>query len=303
MTLGTVVRLKAFAKINLFLRVFGKRPDGFHEVETILHGIDLFDEMTVASTSQGSVDVTMALGPGVHGTLPSGDDNLIHMAAELLAQHRPEPRGAQISVQKGIPIAAGLGGGSTDAAAALMTLAELWGIELEREESMSLAGLLGSDVPYFLEGGTALATARGEQLIPLPQAGRLWFVLAGSDSPLLTRDVYDAWDRLPEPEPSTAAPMTLALGAGDAVEIASLLHNDLEPAATSLRPDLADKKQLLLDGGARGAALSGSGPTLFAVADDEDHARSIAGAVVSGFDWVRVVSSQKSSRERVDQSP
>jgi 4-diphosphocytidyl-2-C-methyl-D-erythritol kinase len=303
MTVGSVVRLKAFAKLNLFLRVLGKRTDGFHELETILHGIALSDEMTVTATAEPSVHVEMELASGVKGELPLEDDNLIHRAAELLTQHLVEPRGAQISVTKGIPIAAGLGGGSTDAAAALTILAELWNIGLGREQVMSLAALLGSDVPFFMEGGTALATARGELLTPLPHAGMLWFVLAGSDEPLLTRDVYNAWDGLPEPEPSMAAAMTIALGAGDVVEVASLLHNDLEPAAISLRPDLEGKKQLLLDAGARGAAVSGSGPTLFAVADDEDNARGIAGAVASGFDWVRVVSSQKSSVERLDQSP
>jgi 4-diphosphocytidyl-2-C-methyl-D-erythritol kinase len=299
MSLGTIVRLRTYAKVNLFLRVIGLRRDGFHEVETVLHGISLFDEIELENADAG-VEVQMELVDGIVGAIPSLDENLIHRAARLLADEMPGPRGLRVRVKKGIPIAAGLGGGSGNAAGALVTLAEMWGIKLNRERLFSLAENLGSDVPYCIDGGTALATARGEQLTPLPNVQPMWFVLGGTNQPLFTREVYELWDSMEADGVSSAAPLTLALGAGDLTEVASLLHNDLEPPAFALRPELEAKKQTLIDAGALGAVMSGSGPTLYGLAADEDTARAIAAKVGSVFDWVKVVSSQTACIERLD---
>jgi 4-diphosphocytidyl-2-C-methyl-D-erythritol kinase len=181
----------------------------------------------------------------------------------------------------------------------LVTLADVWGMEMDRESLFAAAERLGSDVPYCLEGGTVLATARGENLTPLPQTLRTWFVLGGTAAPLYTRDVYEAWDRLPPGGESSSAAMLLAVGAGDTGEVASLLSNELEPAAFTLMPELMGKKQSLLDAGALGACMTGSGPTIYGIASDEGHALAIARGVEDRFDWVRVVASEQECIQRV----
>jgi 4-diphosphocytidyl-2C-methyl-D-erythritol kinase len=297
-TIDTVVRFRTHAKVNLFLRVLGPRTDGYHEVETILHGVGIFDEIEIAPASDG-IHVAMDFAAGVEGTLPSDEENLVRRAAELLRDGRDD-RGARVTVTKGIPIAAGLGGGSGNAAGMLATLAELWDLGMDRASLLAAAESLGSDVPYCLDGGTALATARGEKVTPLPQMTSMWFVLGGTAAPLATRAVYDAWDRLPPLEESSVTPVVMALGAGETREVAALLVNELEPAAVALMPDLAAKKQALLDAGALGACMSGSGPTMYAIASDEHHARSLAAGVEDRFDWVRVVGSQQACIQRLD---
>lgn len=297
MRLDTTVRLRTCAKVNLFLRVLGSRPDGFHEIETILHGVGLFDEIEIAAGSN-DVRVSMGFAPGISGTIPREEENLITRAAEMLREGHAG-RGARVAVTKGIPIAAGLGGGSADAAGTLVTLADVWGMEMDRESLFAAAERLGSDVPYCLEGGTVLATARGEHLTPLPERTTMWFVLGGTATPLYTRDIYEVWDSLPPGVESSSAAILLALGAGDIGEVASLLSNDLEPAAFTLMPELGDKKQAFVDAGALGACMTGSGPTIYGIASDERHARSIAGKVGDRFDWVRVVASQQECIQRL----
>lgn len=299
MTTRTSLRLRAYGKVNLFLRVLGRRPDGFHEVETILHGIGLYDEMKVSPLSEG-VRVDMRMMDGIPGAVPDPEDNLVVAAARVVAQMIGSQRGVDVVVEKGIPIGAGLGGGSADAAAVLVAVSEMWEVDLDRHVLRGIAASLGSDVPYFIEGGTALATGRGEHLTHLLLGGPMWFVLAGPSFGLATRDVYAAWDELDLPTGPSNLAITLALGAGDAREVAALLHNDLEPAALAVEPRLYGCKGALQAAGAFGAGMSGSGPTMFAIANDEEHAREIAGRVEEDFAWVRVASSQPSSIERLD---
>ena len=299
MSLGTIVRVRTHAKVNLFLRVLGARRDGYHEVETILHSVGLYDELRFAP-SEGEVHVAMEFRDGIEGSLPSEADNLVTRAVDLLRGRAEIPGGIEISVSKGIPVGAGLGGGSSNAAGVLTILCDLWNVALDRDALVALAAELGSDVPFCIEGGTVLARARGEKLTPLPQTSLMWFVLAGNFEPLLSRDVYAAWDTLGSVGDASSTPMTMALGAGDTAEVAALLHNDLEPAAISLQPALRGQKEALLSAGCLGAAVSGSGPTLYGIADDEDHARSIAAAVSAHFEWVEVVSSKRECVERLD---
>jgi 4-diphosphocytidyl-2-C-methyl-D-erythritol kinase len=293
------MRLRTHGKVNLFLRVIGLRRDGFHEVETILHGVNLYDEIEIEASGD-EVDVTMGFVEGLAGTLPSKEENLIARAAMLLAEGHENARGARLRVRKGIPVGAGLGGGSSNAAGALVALAEMWGIDLDRDRLFALAEKLGADVPYCIEGGTALATSRGEQLTPLPNIRQMWFVLGGSTEPLLTREVYERWDETGPGQESSSVPLSMALGAGDSAEVATLLHNDLEVPAFGLRPELREKKALLVEAGALGACMSGSGPTTFGIAADEGSASAIAEKVRDSFDWVRVVRSQATCIERVD---
>ncbi|HEY7875554.1 MAG TPA: 4-(cytidine 5'-diphospho)-2-C-methyl-D-erythritol kinase, partial [Actinomycetota bacterium] len=272
----STTRFRTNAKVNLFLRVLGKRVDGYHEVETILQVIRLTDDIEVELTDTGRVEIAMEWVDGGTGALPTEEENLIRRAADRLTEAGAAHDGIRVTVDKRIPIGAGLGGGSGNAAGALVVLSELWGLELERDRLREMAAEVGSDVPYCIEGGTALATARGENLTPLPSPETMWFVLGITDEPMMTRDVYEAWDDLPAADEVSSAVMTMALGAGDVEEVASLLHNDLEPAVFMLKPELEKKKELITDAGALGACLSGSGPTLYGLARDEDHARAIA---------------------------
>ena len=293
------VRIKTHAKVNLFLRVLGPRADGYHEVETILHGIEMGDEIDVRLTDTQKVEIDMVLADSVSELLPPSEQNTVWHAAQHLIQRGARNEGVLIRIVKRIPIGAGLGGGSGNAAGVLVALNELWKTELNRDGLLDVAGRVGSDVPYCISGGTALATARGESLTPLPSPETMWFVLGISHSPLLTRDVYAAWEPDPVLEPVGSAEMTLALGGGDVDEVASLLYNDLERPAFVLRPELAERKQALVDAGALGASLSGSGPTLFGIASGEEHARRIAAAVEGEFDKVVVTSSRPECIERL----
>jgi 4-diphosphocytidyl-2-C-methyl-D-erythritol kinase len=293
------IRIRTNAKVNLFLRVMGRRADGFHEVETILHGIKLADTIKFRATTTGRIELEMHLERDGVGDIPAMEANLVYAAASLLVERGARNEGIRIEVTKRIPIGAGLGGGSGNAAGALVLLNEIWKAGFQDSDVWEFAAAIGSDVPYCIGGGTALAKGRGEQLTRLPGPETLCFVLGISHTPLSTGDVYKAWDDFGTPSDINSAPMTMALGSGDPFDIASLLHNDLEVVAFSLRPELIDKKKKLLDVGSLGAAVSGSGPTIFGIASDEAHARSIAARVEDDFDSVRVVTSQPQCIERL----
>lgn len=289
------LRLTTGAKINLFLRVLGRRPDGFHELESIFHSLDLVDDMDVIRLPDARIEVEMEAASGAAMHLPSPDDNIVTAAARRLRELGSEELGASIRIRKRIPVAGGMGGGSSNAAGALLALDRLWELGLERSFLLELAAELGSDVPYALAGdGSALVGGRGETLARLPgPPERLWFVLGISDEPLLTADVYAALDELPADGPA-AAPFALALGQGDAVELGQLLHNDLEGPAIALRPRLEDDKKALVEAGALGACVTGSGPTVFGLAQDEATASAVAAKVQGLFDRVAVAASADS---------
>ena len=283
------MRLRTHAKLNLSLRVLGRRADGYHEIESIFHGIDLADDIELNETAGSSVDVEMYYAADTMGEAPALEENLIYRAAQSLIEHGGGAgRGVKIDVIKRIPIGGGLGGGSGNAAGTLLALSKLWNMQLERKRLLELAGTIGSDVTYCIDGGTALATARGEQLTQMPAPHAMWFVLGISRDPLLTRDVYSAWDELGHEEQVTSSMMAPALGAGDVNEVASLLHNDLERPAFMLRPELSRKKEAILDAGALGAGMTGSGPTMFGILEEAGSAREVAAKVQPEFDRVVV---------------
>ncbi len=293
------IRLRANSKLNLFLRVMGRRPDDYHEIETILHGIDLGDDIEVATSTAG-IEIEMINAVGASSEMPPAEQNLITTAVRCLQAHSGIGLGVRAKVIKRVPLGAGLGGGSADAAAIVSALNELWRLRLDAQSLTAIAATIGSDVPYCLVGGTCLATGRGEAVTPLPAPANLHFVLGLSDVPLMTGDVYKMADELGPAPAVGSAPMSLALGAADVAEVGALLHNDLEPAAFQLRPELAARKQQMLAGGALGACLSGSGPTLFALASNEGHARQIASRVRQDFDRVMVATSALRSIELLD---
>lgn len=295
MTTSGTVRVTTGAKVNLFLRVLGRRPDGFHELESIFHTLDLVDEMEMAPLPGGRIEVEMEPEPGATLNLPARDDNIVTRAALRLQEVAPYAPGASIRIRKRIPVGGGLGGGSSNAAGALLGLDRLWELDLDRSTLLELGATLGSDVPFCIDGhGMALVTGRGEGLARLVAPhDPLWFVLGISDEPLLTGEVYGALDAPSAGGPSVA-PVTLALGQGDVAGLGQLLHNDLEAAAVKLRPRLKDDKEAVLQAGALGACVSGSGPTVLGLARDEPAARSIAEEVRDRFDRVRAASSASS---------
>lgn len=293
------VKIRTNAKINLYLRIVGGRPDGFHELETILHGVTLGDEIEIERTSTKDVDLSIRLGRDVSGRLPAAEDNLVMRVVKRLVERGAHPDGLAIRITKNIPIAAGLGGGSGNAAGVLAVLNEMLELGLGDDDLLELASSVGSDVPYCLKGGTTLALGRGEKLTKLPAPDDMWFVLGISDEPLSTEDVYREWDRLESDEAPSSALITMALGSEDVLEVARHLHNDLEAPAIRIRPELVEKKEALVAAGALGAALSGSGPTLFAIVLSEPEAKEMAASVRGVFDRVRVVSSQPTCIERL----
>jgi 4-diphosphocytidyl-2-C-methyl-D-erythritol kinase len=295
-----VKRIRSNAKVNLFLQVMGLRHDGYHEVETILHGVKLADEIVIRTNDEPRIEVDMRLAEGLDGDVPEQEQNLAYIAARAMIEKGATEVGAHIDILKRIPIAAGLGGGSGNAAGILVILNEMWELGIDEDELLDVAAGIGSDVPFCIGGGTALAKARGEQLTRIPGLSDMWFVLGVSDESLSTRDVYAAWDELGHPSEVSSASITMALGGRDGAEVASLLYNDLEPIVFQLRPELEDKKRALMEAGSFGASLSGSGPTLYGVAGDEVHARKIAGGVEDAFDKVIVVRSQPECIERLD---
>jgi 4-diphosphocytidyl-2-C-methyl-D-erythritol kinase len=214
--------------------------------------------------------------------VPVDDTNLAIRAARALAKHAGRTYGADLVIQKDIPVAGGMAGGSADAAGALVACNELWGLGLPFEDLMEIAGDLGSDVPFSLIGGTAVGTGRGEQLSELPTGGTFHWVFALANGGLSTASVYAECDRLREasgaqvPWPQLNDSLMEALGTGDAYALGSNLSNDLQAAALNLRPELAPTLDAGRQHGALGAIVSGSGPTCAFLAIDATHARDLA---------------------------
>ncbi|HST97733.1 MAG TPA: 4-(cytidine 5'-diphospho)-2-C-methyl-D-erythritol kinase [Geodermatophilus sp.] len=283
---GAVVA-RAPAKVNVHLAVGPLRSDGFHELRTVYLAVSLFDTVTVRPGDGLSLSVT---GEGTTGSgadaVPTDRRNLVWRAAELLAEHAGVPADAAITIDKSIPAAAGLAGGSADAAAALVALDALWGTHATRGELTALAARLGSDVPFSLLGGVALGSGRGEQLSPVLARRRWDWVLGIAGVGLSTPAVYAELDRLraagrvPDGEELSAPdPVIAALRSGPVPALAAALGNDLQPPALSLRPDLRRALRAASSAGAAGALVSGSGPTVAALAEDEDSAVRLTAAL------------------------
>ena len=279
------VTVRVPAKINLRLAVGPPRPDGFHEIATVFHAVDLVDVLT--ATAAGSLTLTLN-GPQRAG-LPADRHNLAWRAAELLATHAGIAGHVELAIDKNIPVAAGLAGGSADAAAALLACDRLWGLALPAAELTRLAARLGSDVAFALLGGSALGTGRGEQLRPIAGGARFHWVLAAADGALGTPAVYAELDRQRGPQragdPEWAADLSgviAAVASGDPERLAAELANDLQPAAIALAPYLAATLAAGRDGGALAGIVSGSGPTCAFLARDAEHARTLADTLRAG---------------------
>ena len=291
----TSVTVRVPAKINLQLAVGPLRPDGYHGLVTVFHAIGLFDMVSVAAAEADSVAVT---GEGA-GQVPADGDNLALRAVRALravvaAQAGP---GVTVTINKRIPVAAGLAGGSADAAAALVACNELWRAGLPVRELCEIAAGVGSDVAFAVLGGTAVGRGRGERLTPaLMPAARYHWVLAFADGALSTPEVYGTLDRLraadggagKAAEPELSTELMAALRAGDLERLGRSLSNDLQAPAISLFPALRKTLDVGRESGALGALVSGSGPTCLFLARDARHATDVAVAL-SGAGVCRTV--------------
>ncbi len=298
----TGLTARAPAKINLQLSVGPRRPDGFHDLATIFHAVSLFDEVTVRAARTITVRVE---GEGA-AEVPSGRGNLAAAAARLLRKAAGISTGAEMLIRKRIPVAAGLAGGSADAAAALVACNKLWSAGLSPAGLSELAAELGSDVPFSLAGGTAVGLGRGDRLTHALVSGRYHWVLAVAAGGLSTADVYAECDRLRAAGAAGAAvraargpsaagsaggasrALLAALRRGDAAAVGALLSNDLQAAALSLRPQLRRTLEAGSEHGALGSIVSGSGPTCAFLARSEKHAVDLA-ATLAGAGVCRKV--------------
>jgi len=253
-------------KVNLYLAVGDRRDDGYHELTTVFHAVSLLDEVTVSNADVLSLELA---GEGAE-SLPTDDRNLAWQAAELMADHVGRASDVAISIEKSIPVAGGMAGGSADAAAVLVAMNTLWELGVPRRDLHTLAAQLGSDVPFALHGGTALGTGRGEELATVLARNTFHWVLAFADRGLSTPAVFSEIDRLREtagagrdqpPRLEDPEPVLAALASGDPAELAPLLGNDLQPAALSLDPGLRRTLRAGADAGALAGIVSGSGPT------------------------------------------
>jgi len=266
--------VSAAAKVNLALEVLGKRADGYHELATVLQAVDLADRLVLEDADAVELRVR---APGV----PTDASNLALRAALALRQAAGTGRGVRITLDKRIPVAAGLGGGSADAAAVLAGLNRLWGLRWPTARLAEVAVGLGMDVPFFLRGGAALATGRGEALEPLPGGG-LALVLVTPAVAVRTADAY-AWVT-----PAAFSDGRRARALADALrrrrtrEVVANLYNGLEAAVVPRYPEIGRVKTALLAAGALGAVMSGSGPTVVGVARSFEHARQLRRRLTRG---------------------
>jgi 4-diphosphocytidyl-2-C-methyl-D-erythritol kinase len=297
---GQDVVARAPAKVNVHLAVGPVRPDGFHELQTVYLAVSLFDTVTVRPGEGLGLTVSGEGAGAATGAarVPTDRGNLVWRAAELLAAHAGVPAEATIEISKSIPAAAGLAGGSADAAAALVALDALWGTRASRADLVDLAAQLGSDVPFSLVGGVALGSGRGEQLTPVLARGRSHWVLGIAGEGLSTPAVYAELDRLRAAgqavdgeELASPEPVIAALRSGPPGALAAALTNDLQVPALSLRPDLRRALRAATDAGAMAAVVSGSGPTVAALVDGEPAAIRLAAALAGEgiFRTVRAV--------------
>ena len=275
------VEIQVPAKVNLQLSVGPKEADGYHEVVTVFQAISLYDNLQITPADEFELNVTGDYTSGV----PLAKDNLAYQALELMSEKFQTSTKFKIEINKSIPVAGGLAGGSADAAATLLGIDCLCGLNLSRDELSEIARKLGSDVPFMLHGGTAIGRGYGDQVTPALSRGNYHWVIAVSSTGLSTPAVYGECDRLRAgldiKAPSLNDELLQALLSADATRVGKFLSNDLQAAACSIRPAL----RLILDTGqeygALGGIVSGSGPSVAFLVADEDHSLDLAVALTS----------------------
>lgn len=266
------ITLPSYAKINWTLEILGKRADGYHELRTLLQTIDLADELMFEPQEQG-IEIVCN-----HPDVPLDETNLVYRAAQLLEEATGVNKGVRITIRKRLPVAAGIGGGSSNAAVTLVALQRLWNVTLRPPELFHLGAKLGADVPFFFVGGTSVGVGRGDEVYPLADMKADYLLLVNAGISVSTKEVYSSLpSELTNPGPVVKMPLSLeaasaALAQSDELPV---LHNDLEHIVFARQPLLAEIKQKFVGAGARGVLMSGSGSTIFAIFDSND-ARSRA---------------------------
>jgi 4-diphosphocytidyl-2-C-methyl-D-erythritol kinase len=285
------VTVRVPGKVNLYLAVGDRRDDGYHELTTVFHAVSLLDEVTVRTADVLSLQLA---GEGAD-SLPVDERNLAWQAAELMAEHVGRAPDVAITIEKSIPVAGGMAGGSADAAAVLVAINSLWELGVPRRDLHTLAARLGSDVPFALHGGTALGSGRGEELATVLARNTFYWVLAFADTGLSTPAVFAEIDRLRESGDRTLPaaladpePLLAALASGDPAALAPLLGNDLQPASLSLDPGLRRTLRAGVEAGALAGIVSGSGPTCAFLCPSSSSAVDI-GAELAGAGVCRTV--------------
>ena len=287
---ATTVRVEAPGKVNLFLSAGAPGADGYHPLTTVFQAVRLIETVTARSQSHAARGST-TLSLEEDAAVPTDSSNLAVRAARLLAETTGVTDGVDLTIRKRVPVAGGMAGGSADAAATLTACNTLWGTDLGPDELRDLAARLGADVPFPLLGATAVGHGRGDRLTPLMTRGRyLWVLAFAARGGLSTPAVFSRFDELAAASPSKragAAPadvpeeMTAALRVGDARALAAALHNDLQEAAVSLRPELAEVIGVAEGAGALRAIVSGSGPTVAALVPDATSATRVVRALTA----------------------
>jgi 4-diphosphocytidyl-2-C-methyl-D-erythritol kinase len=266
------VTVRVPGKVNVYLGVGPREFSGYHELATIFQAVGIYDEVTVSAADSLKIS-----GLGTYADqIPTDETNLAWKAAQLVARACGEDPNIHIQIDKSIPIAAGMAGGSADAAATLVACDTYWNAGIPRDQLDAMAATLGSDVPFMLHGGCALGVGRGDVLSPVMIRGSFHWVFATFDEGLSTAQIYEKTDEMRglefEAEPEVPTELLSALARGDAPALGRLLHNDLQLAATTSRPLLGRVLEQGIDYGALGAIVSGSGPTCAFLVRDESSA-------------------------------
>lgn len=278
------VTVRVPAKVNLQLAVGPREADGFHNLVTVFQAISIYDDVTITKSAPGSGITISIIGDHTHG-VPADATNLAVKAAQLIANEYDFVIDAHIEVNKSIPVAGGMAGGSADAAAVIVGVNELYELDMSREEMHEFGSQLGSDVPFMISGGTAIGQGRGDQLTAALSRGTYHWVLALSTVGLSTPAVYQECDRLRAgldiAAPQTSDALMQSLLAADSKAVGQALHNDLQSAACSLRPALTLVLDVGEEYGALGSIVSGSGPTVAFLVADEEQGLDLAVALTS----------------------
>jgi 4-diphosphocytidyl-2-C-methyl-D-erythritol kinase len=275
------ISLRAPAKVNLRLDILGKRPDGYHEVKTWIYPISLADELHVEKIDTARVSVSCSLPE-----LPVGEKNLAYCAASLFIKERGLAGGVTIEIIKNIPLAAGLGGGSSDAAAVLKAMNILWGENLPLEGLMEMGGRIGTDVPFFIFGRGAIMGGRGEKVVSFLSPLHLWMVLINPGLPLSTQQVYQQgkWGLTKQ-----GGDTRIQMPPQYLSEMGTFLSNDLERPAVELMPVIGIIKGRLREVGAQGVFMTGSGPTVVGLFGEEAEARQAVRDLKMEKEWIWLV--------------
>lgn len=271
--------IESSAKINLGLKIIKKRTDGYHEIQTILQQIGLFDQLKIKMVSSGIHVVCQ------NENVPEDKRNLVYKAAQLLIQTAGIKNGVHVCIDKKIPVGAGLGGGSSNAAATLIGMNQLWGLGFDKNKLISIGKKIGADVPFFIFGNTAWATGIGDKLYKLPAAPTMWLALIFPNIHISTHWVYENLNLGLTRENNNIKMLEFALVNHNIFEIGRYLYNDLESVVIRKHPEIQEIKDVLCSMGAIGSLMSGSGSSVFGLFLNKEEAANVCRELIKNKNW------------------